>query len=286
VATANLRVGTSSWSEDDWRGPFYPPDARPREFLTHYSRVFDTVECDATFYAVPSVRTVEGWRERTPDGFLLSSKLPREITHERGMVDCQDVTRGFLAVMDRLGDRLGPIVAQFAYVAKGRDPQEYETGEDFRARLSSFLAEWPQEKELAVEVRNAKWIAPPLIDLLRERRVALVVSVYYTMPGPERFLAGPDPWTTDLTYVRFLGHHRKMDELIARLRREGKRSGDWNELAVDRTTEMRRWVEPLRERAEHGSRVLAYFNNHYAGYAPGSAERFVRLWTERAGQGR
>jgi len=279
VATASLRVGTSSWSEDDWRGPFYPPNARPREFLGHYSRVFDTVECDATFYAIPSERTVDGWRERTPEGFLLSSKLPREITHERGMVDCGDVARRYLEVMDRLGDRLGPVVAQFAYVAKGRDAQEYETGDDFRERLGAFLDQWPADKELAVEVRNAKWIAAPLLDLLREREVALVLPVYYTMPGPERLFAGPDRLTTDLVYVRFLGHHRKMDDLVEKLRKEGKRTGDWNALALDRTEEMRRWVAPLRERAESGARVLAYFNNHYAGYAPGSAEQFVRLWT-------
>jgi uncharacterized protein YecE (DUF72 family) len=222
---------------------------------------------------------VDGWRERTPEGFLLSSKLPREITHERGMVDCGDVARRYLGVMDRLGDRLGPVVAQFAYVAKGRDAQEYETGDDFRGRLEKFLEQWPSDKELAVEVRNAKWISAPLLDLLRERQVALVLSVYYTMPGPERLFAGPDPLTTDLVYVRFLGHHRKMDELVEKLRSEGKRKGDWNELALDRSEEMSRWVAPLRERAESGTRVLAYFNNHYAGYAPGSAEQFVRLWT-------
>ena len=69
-------------------------------------------------------------------------------------------------------------------------------------------------------------------------------------------------------------------ELVESLRREGRRTGDWNELAVDRSAEMRRWVAPLRERAESGARVLAYFNNHYAGYAPGSAEQFVRMWVE------
>jgi uncharacterized protein YecE (DUF72 family) len=257
-------------------------DARPRDFLELYARVFDTVECDATFYAIPSERTVDGWRERTPAGFLLSSKLPREITHERGMVDCGEMTKRYVEVMDRLGERQGPIVAQFAYVAKGRDAHEYETGDDFRKRLGVFLDQWPRGKELAVEVRNAKWVAAPLLDLLRERQVALVLPVYYTMPGPERLFAGPDPVTTDLVYVRFLGHHRKMDERVERLRQAGKRTADWNGLAVDRSAEMRRWVGPLRERAERGARVLAYFNNHYAGYAPGSAEQFVRQWLEGA----
>jgi len=280
VSARPILVGTSSWSEDDWRGPFYPADTRPRDYLAHYARQFDTVECDATFYAIPSERTVEGWRARTSEGFLLSSKLPREITHERGMVDCQEVLGRFLGVMERLGDRMGPVVAQFAYVAKGRDAPEFETGDDFRRRLALFLDHWPAERELGVEVRNAKWIAAPLLDLLRERGVALVLPVYYTMPGPERLFGGLDPVTTDLVYVRFLGNHKRMDELISRLRAQGKRTADWNELAIDRTAEMGRWVPPLKRYAEQGARVLAYFNNHYAGYGPGSAEQFIRLWQE------
>ena len=101
------------------------------------------------------------------------------------------------------------------------------------------------------------------------------------MPGPERLFGGPRPVTTDLVYVRFLGHHREMDALVARQRREGRRSADWNELALDRTDEMRAWVAPLQAEALAGARVLVYFNNHYAGYAPGSALEFRRLWQER-----
>jgi uncharacterized protein YecE (DUF72 family) len=275
-----IRIGTSSWSSSDWRGPFYPADARPGEFLELYAARYDTVECDATFYRIPSPRTVDGWRSRTPDGFLFAAKLPREITHEAGLVDCQAPVRQFVDVMTRLGDRLGPIVAQFAYVAKGKDPEEYAAGADFRRRLVPFLDAWPKAVELAVEVRNATWIAPPLLDVLRERRVALVLPAIYTLPGPSRLFAGPDPVTTELIYVRFLGHHRKMDERITRLRASGKRSAAWNELAVDRTDEMRQWVAALRERAANGARVLAYFNNHYAGYGPGSADLFRQLWRD------
>jgi len=278
VKVLPLRIGTSSWSSPDWRGKIYEPAARPRDFLEQYARHFDTVECDATFYGVPAATTVDGWRARTPDGFLLSSKLPREITHERGLVDCARTLNEFLTVMGRLEDRMGPVVAQFAYVAKRRDAHEYATGDEFRARLQSFLELWPRERELVVEVRNAKWVAPPLLDLLRERGVSLVLPAIYTMPGPARLFRGPRPVTTDLIYVRFLGHHREMDALIARQRAEGRRNSEWGELALDRTSEMREWVAPLRAESIAGARVLVYFNNHYAGYAPGSVTEFKRLW--------
>lgn len=273
-----LRIGTSSWSAQDWKGPFYPPKARPGDFLAYYSQHFDAVECDATFYATPAIRTVEGWRAKTPEGFMLASKLPREMTHDRGLVDCGEALRDHLDVMTTLGSRLGPIVAQFAYVARGRDAQEHVSGGDFRARLSAFLELWPRDIELVVEVRNPKWIAPPLLDLLRECGVGLVLPAYYTMPGPADLFAGDDPVTSDLVYVRFLGHHRQMDVLVARLQAEGQRDGEWSELALDRSDEMREWVAPLRERAITGKRVVTFFNNHYAGYAPGSVFRFGRLW--------
>jgi uncharacterized protein YecE (DUF72 family) len=278
MKTPGLRIGTSSWSSADWVGPFYPPGTRPADFLSIYAERFDTVECDATFYGIPTAKTVAGWRAKTPEGFLLSSKLPREITHDRGMVDCAAPLADYLHAMDGLGDRMGPVVAQFAYVAKGRDADEYATGDDFRRRLAAFLESWPADRELAVEVRNALWIRPPLLDLLRERGVALALPAIYTLPGPRRLFSGPSPVTTDLLYVRFLGHHRRMDETVARLRREGRRTADWNELAVDRSREMREWVEPLKRHAVAGARVLTYFNNHYAGYAPGSATEFRSIW--------
>jgi len=234
------------------------------------------VECDATFYRIPSAKTVDGWRDRTPKGFLFAAKMPQEITHERGLVDCAQPLGEFLAVMERLGDKLGPILAQFAYVAKGKDPDEYATGASFRNRLAAFLERWPEDRELAVEVRNAGWIAPPLLDLLRERNVTLALSAYFTMPQPEKLFGGPDPLTTDRTYVRFIGDHKRMDALVAGLKDAGERRGDWSATAVDRTAETRRWAAAIRGRAK--GPVLAYFNNHYAGFAPDSARLFRELW--------
>jgi uncharacterized protein YecE (DUF72 family) len=276
VGAPLLRIGTSSWSSADWRGVFYPEGADPGSFLEHYALHFDTVECDATFYRIPTARVVEGWRARTPEGFLFAAKLPREITHDRGLVDCESPLSEFLGAMDRLGDKLGPVLAQFAYVAKGKDPAEYATGREFLARLRPFLDLWPADRRLAVEVRNASWVAPPLLDLLRERGVALALSAYYTMPAPEALFAGPDPQTAGFLYVRFIGDHKKMDALVASLKAEGKRTAEWSAIAVDRTRDMGRWADTLRARAK--GPVLAYFNNHYAGFAPDSARLFRDLW--------
>jgi len=77
----NLHIGTSSFSEEDWVGPFYPEKTQPRDFLKYYATRYDTVEIDATYYAIPSEHTVDGWNQKTPDGFLFAAKFPRSIVH-------------------------------------------------------------------------------------------------------------------------------------------------------------------------------------------------------------
>ncbi len=69
-----IRLGTSGFSYDDWVGAFYPPGLPKREWLAYYAREFDTVELNVTYYRIPDRRTVVGWTERTPPGFLFAVK--------------------------------------------------------------------------------------------------------------------------------------------------------------------------------------------------------------------
>src|SRR5262245_20152552 len=178
----NVRVGCSSFTADGWVGPFYPPGTPPADFLRHYATRFDTVEVDATFYAAPALATVRGWSAKTPPGFVLAAKVPQAITHEKELVGAGEDMRRFAGPMiEGLGEKLGPLVLQFAYVAKGKDAEEYRTGARFLSRLDAFLREKPAGVRLAVEIRNATWLSPALLSLLREHGVSLVASDYFTM---------------------------------------------------------------------------------------------------------
>lgn len=275
-----LRLGTSSFSTADWTGLVYPPGTRPADYLAHYARRFRTVEIDATFYAVPAPATVAGWAARTPDDFVFSLKVPRALTHDRGLADCADDWARFLAALDPLGARRGPLLLQFPYVAQRADPREYATGDDFRRRLAAFLPLIPADVRAVVEVRNARWLAPPLLDLLRRHGVALAATAYYTMPEPDRLLAGPDPLTGPFGYVRFLGDHKRMDALIARARAERGKAREWDELLIDRSGELRAWLGAMRAWLARGVELYAYINNHYAGCAPLTAQQLTQLWRE------
>lgn len=273
-----LWVGTSSFSSPDWVGSLYPHGAKPAQFLSHYARQLRTVEIDATWHAMPRRQMVEGWEHKVPEGFRFALKVPKIITHERELVDCQDVWRQFYELTANLGEKRGPLLLQFPYFAKGRDAEEYQTGTRFRERLERFLDQVGHAGELVVEVRNERWIAEPLVTLLRERGVALALVSYYTMPHPAKLAEKLDLLTAPFSYVRFLGHHKRMDNLVAEARLSGAKTRDWNEILVDREPETRSWIPVLRDLIARTERVYVYYNNHYAGYAPGSISILNDVW--------
>jgi uncharacterized protein YecE (DUF72 family) len=279
-----LRLGTSSFSTADWRGVFYPADLAPSEFLRFYATQLRTVEIDATFYATPSRRTVDGWAGKVPDGFLISAKVPKSITHDAYLDGCDGEWEEFLEAIDRLGDKCGPLLLQFPYVSKAANPAEYRTGDDFRRRLERFLPLPRRDHRLVVEIRNERWIAPPLLDLLRAHAVALALTVYYTMPSPARLYERLDVMTADFAYFRFLGDHRRMDRDVGEAIASGRRGREWESVLVDREREIAEVIPVVRDIIARRMNVFAYFNNHYAGFAPGSIDQFARIWRESAGQ--
>ena len=109
----NLRVGTSSWSTTDWCGTFYPESIEPADMIAAYARQLSTVEIDSTWYRMPSRSMVDAWNARTPAGFVFSAKVPRVISHEKYLEDCEAEVNEFVSAMSRLGDKLGPLVLQF-----------------------------------------------------------------------------------------------------------------------------------------------------------------------------
>jgi uncharacterized protein YecE (DUF72 family) len=106
-----IRIGTCGWSYKDWSGAFYPSDLPASGYLSHYAERYPVVEVDSTFYRSPSRRMVEGWRDRTPDGFGFSLKVPQAITHEKMLTDCRDEVRMFLTAARVLGDKAAVLPA-------------------------------------------------------------------------------------------------------------------------------------------------------------------------------
>ncbi len=268
---AALRIGTSSWTAPSWQGVFYPADSRAADFLGYYAERFDTVEVDATFYRTPDARTVDGWRDRTPPGFLFAAKVPQVITHEKTLVDCGEEWDAFTRVMDRLGDRLGPLLLQFRYFRKDELPEPAA----FLDRLEAFLPRLIPPRRYAVEVRTRRLLTPRLYDLLARHGVALALIDHPWVPRIGEMMGDPRVLTADFAYLRWLGDRKGIEKITT----------TWDRLVVDRDRDLRAWVPAVRSMLAGGRPVFGYFNNHYAGYAVGSIDQFRALWAATEGKG-
>ena len=74
-------VGTSGYNYPEWKGSFYPEKLPAAKMLPFYAQSFTTVEINYTFYRVPNAKTLAGWDRDTPQGFRLTLKAPKRITH-------------------------------------------------------------------------------------------------------------------------------------------------------------------------------------------------------------
>ncbi len=274
----NLFIGTSSWSTTDWCGSFYPEGTTPSEMIGCYSRKLRTVEIDATWHRMPTPAMVEAWKARTAPGFVFSAKVPKIISHEKYLEDCEADLYEYISVMSRLEEKLGPMVLQFPYVAKGKDPEEYRSGKGFLSRLRRFVPLLPREFRWGIEIRNSTWVGAELLDLLHSREISLVFIDYYTMDPLPKLAGRRDVFTAPFVYIRFLGNHKEMDAAVMRAVDEGKRKRLWGSLIVDRTEQMKQWLPSIKTLVATQIPVYVYFNNHYAGYAPGSVELFSLLY--------
>jgi len=261
-----VRIGTCGWSYKEWSGVFYPAGLSAGDFLGYYAERFQVVEVDSTFYRSPSRKMVEGWRDRTPAGFGFSLKVPQTITHEKMLLDCRAEVGSFLTAARILEEMLLCCVLQFGYFNRSK----FATLDAFLERLDPFLAAWPADVPVAVEVRNKAWMVPALGDCLRRHNAVWVLPDQKWMPSPLSLVEKLDVVTGPFAYVRLLGDREAVDALTPTL----------DHIVLDRSAEVAADAEAIRRLRERVP-VLAFVNNHFAGYAPETLRQLAELTTDR-----
>jgi uncharacterized protein YecE (DUF72 family) len=262
-------LGCPAWSVPGWKGRFLPASTATRDLLGAYSRVFNTVEGNSFFYALPETATVRRWAEETAHHFHFCMKVPREISHASYLTASGAVYDALLARLEILGaaERLGPTFLQLpASFGPARLPE-----------LSSFLCGWPSLFPLAVEVRHEAFFRPgrdrsQLYALLRGAGVDRVAfdsrALFSAAPtdAAEEISQGRKPrlpveWTVTGTrpFVRFVGRN------------------DINQVDPWQSEVARVVVEWIRE----GRRPYVFMHTPKDTYAPQLCRRFhalVREW--------
>jgi uncharacterized protein YecE (DUF72 family) len=232
----SLRLGTCGWSYDEWLHVFYPD--KDTHKLSFYSKVFNTVEVDSTFYDYPDEKVVVGWARHTPLDFRYCLKLPQLITHKKRLSVAlgveSDITR-FLDLLKPLTtlNKVGVLLVQL--------PPSLEADLDL---LESFLKVLPLDAfRFAVEFRHPSWWNEETWKLLGRYGVANTTVDEPLLPSDMVF-------TSDCTYVRWHGWGSRV----------------WYDYRYTKD-QISNWVPKLREALRKTKEVYGYWNNHFHGYA-------------------
>ncbi|MFB5600114.1 MAG: DUF72 domain-containing protein [Nitrososphaeraceae archaeon] len=258
-----ILIGCSGWSYSDtpekggWTKVFYPNSKTKR--LSYYSRFFNTVEMDSTFYEkfyrYMTQQTFVGMDKATPDNFEFSIKVPETITHLKRL----DVEKGAISSLDeflekisplKLANKLGAILIQL--------PPSF-TVSDFK-NTEQFLDRLPSGYQYALEFRHISWNTEGPWDMLKHYDIAAVMT---DSPSSDnlQFLSEVIVTSKNHSFIRFHGRNAKHR---------------YNYLYSKE--ELKPWVEKVSEIkssiTNNPKRLRIYFNNHYGGKAVINALEF------------
>jgi len=269
-----VRFGTSSFSSNDWIGPFYPRGMKPAAFLRYYATRFSVVEIDSTYYHVPPATTVDSWKRKTPESFRIAAKFPRGIVHGGSGIEpdprsvlLPDSTYAerdeFLQVMGRLGERLGPLLLQLPRFP----PQSFGGAAGFRERLDRFLEDLPRDVQIAVEIRNPEWLDESFAALVHRHGATPVLVDRVHMPHGAAVFDLLQADRAPFVYVRLLGDRHRIEKITT----------TWDREVIDWSASLERWAELLERLAQRHVKTFVFANNHFAGHGPATVQRLASL---------
>jgi uncharacterized protein YecE (DUF72 family) len=238
-------IGTSGWTYDGWRGPFYPEDIPKKEWLAWYASRFATTEINGSFYRTPSLAAVRGWRDQTPAHFQFAWKASKFITHWKRLTEkCENSIDLMETRLEALAPKLGAVLFQL--------PPQFTKN---RQRLASFLTMLPPRHRYAFEFRHKSWYDDDVFELLHVHDVALCLSDHHDAPAP---------WEVTARHVYVRGHGP---------------DGRYRDHYPVKT--LRVWARHIGKWRRQRRTVFVFFDNDQKSAAPADACRLVEILANR-----
>lgn len=244
IYSNKIYIGTSGWVYKEWAADFFK-GIKLKEQFEFYATQFPTVEINATFYRLPSLSIVHGWRKKAPPGFHFAITGSRYITHIKRLNNLSRSVGLFVRRIQPLKHTLGPFLWQLPPNLKLDLP-----------RLEKFLAQLPVKHSHALEFRHPAWLTEKTFALLRQYHVANVAVSSRRIPP--NFTV-----TADFIYIRF----------------HGLADGARHDYTPE---ELAPWAQYIQEQAGAGRNVFAYFNNDFNLRAPQNAKLLMQMCGHQA----
>ena len=236
-----LFIGTSGWAYKHWEDDvFYPSKIRSEAKLHYYSKKFNTVEINSTFYRQPLDQTFKKWFDAVPDHFTFSVKANRFITHIKRLSGCTDEIKRLLKSTELLGHKLGPILFQL--------PPSLQKDIGL---LNKFLDNLTPDHFYTFEFRHESWFCDEVYRIFHSKNLAICLTDSKKFPKCSEV-------TTNFIYVRFHGG-------------EALYATDY------KLDELEIWANKIANSLKSGLKIYCYFNNDYHAYAIKNATELKNL---------
>lgn len=235
-----LYIGTSGWCYNNWVGNFYPRDLNKNKWLKYYSKYFNTVEINSSFYHLTRKETFNNWALQTPDNFVFVVKASRYINHIKKLVDCSEPFKKLLDSALGLGNKLGLFLFQLPPNLKKNI-----------IKLEDFFKIILKNYRYVFEFRNESWFCDEVYNLLNEFGAGIAISSSPSFPYHEII-------TGNLCYIRMHGSEQLY-------------SSSYSEKELQKLSAL------IGKNLKKNINTYVYFNNDAFGYAIENARKLVEL---------
>ena len=248
-----IYLGTAGWHYPHWKGTFYPQNV---DELMFYSKHSLLNEINMTFYRIPSESMISRWYNSTPEDFIFSAKLIREITHVSRPTLKADKISLFFTRMQGLREKLQSILIQF--------PPSFRKTRETYPFLNQILEKCSElfSGQIILEVRNESWFTDEVKNRLNDLAISFAETT--TLSIPEEYQNEKIP----LYYIRLLGNRELIpDEKLG-------------QFFLDKTKERKAWAQKLVELSRRYDTIFVLINNRFSGYAINDAIFLQKILTK------
>lgn len=230
VTPGKLWIGTSNIMLPVPRYNF-PEAYQEKSRLHYYASLFNSLEVNATFYKLPRAGTFINWANDVPFDFKFTLKLPKEITHAKGLIYDPAAIDRFLDTVKGIGEKKGCVLMQFPASITAH----------YMGSLEQILARFDLNEHssgwrIAVEFRHSSWYSKQVYSLLHRYNTVIIIHDIEKGKTPELKQAD------NFVYLRFHGPEKAY------------RGTYHQEYLEEQADQIKKWLK-------QGKDVYAYFNN-------------------------
>lgn len=236
-------IGCSGYFYWGWKGKFYPPDLKPNEWFKYYSKIFNTVEINSTFYNFPKKHSLKKWHKEAPENFKFTLKAHKSITHLKRFKNAKEEIENFYDVALTLKEKLGCILFQM--------PPSFKYSSE---NLEAVIKNLDKTFKNVIEFRHLSWWNEDVYKKMKENNI-----IFCSVSAPK--LPEDIIQTTKDIYIRFHGKDR------------------WYKYNYS-DDELKFYAERLKK--FNFENLFVYFNNDFNAFAPFNALKLKEFLMENS----